>query len=41
MARRIEKALGAKVDTLTRMQADYDMAQTRAGNPRAALSLPR
>ena len=29
MALRIEKAFGAKMDTLMRMQASYDIAQTR------------
>src|SRR6202158_4983357 len=29
MALRIEKACGVKVDTLMRMQASYDIAQTR------------
>jgi addiction module HigA family antidote len=29
MALRIEKAFGVKVDTLMRMQASYDIAQTR------------
>jgi hypothetical protein len=29
MALRIEKAFGVKMDTLMRMQADYDIAQTR------------
>src|SRR5690349_2516787 len=30
MALRIEKAFGVKMDTLMRMQAAYDIAQTRA-----------
>jgi addiction module HigA family antidote len=29
MALRIEKAFGVKMDTLMRMQASYDIAQTR------------
>jgi addiction module HigA family antidote len=29
MALRIEKAFGVKMDTLTRMQASYDIVQTR------------
>ena len=29
MALRIEKAFGVKMDTLLRMQASYDIAQTR------------
>lgn len=29
MAHRIEKAFGVKMDTLMRMQAAYDIAQTR------------
>ena len=29
MALRIEKAFGVKMDTLIRMQASYDIAQTR------------
>jgi addiction module HigA family antidote len=29
MALRIEKAFGVKMDTLLRMQAPYDIAQTR------------
>jgi antitoxin HigA-1 len=29
MALRIEKAFGVKMDTLKRMQASYDIAQTR------------
>jgi plasmid maintenance system antidote protein VapI len=29
MALRIEKAFGIKMDTLMRMQASYDIAQTR------------
>ena len=29
MALRIEKAFGVKIDTLLRMQASYDIAQTR------------
>ncbi len=31
MALRIEKAFGLKMDTLMRMQASYDIAQTRKG----------
>jgi antitoxin HigA-1 len=31
MALRIEKAFGVKMDTLMRMQASYDIAQTRKG----------
>ena len=30
MALRIEKAFGAKMDTLLRMQTSYEIAQTRA-----------
>src|SRR6267143_86690 len=33
MALRIEKAFGVKMDTLMRMQASYDIAQTREANP--------
>ena len=29
MALRIEKAFGVKIDTLTRVQSSYDIAQTR------------
>src|SRR5512144_1231028 len=33
MALRIEKAFGVKMDTLIRMQAAYDIAQTRKREP--------
>jgi antitoxin HigA-1 len=36
MALRIEKAFGVRMDTLLRMQASYDIAQTREANSRQA-----
>jgi addiction module HigA family antidote len=39
MALRIEKAFGVKMDTLMRMQASYDIAQTRKRENQ--ISVPR
>src|SRR3974390_3001239 len=35
MALRIEKAFGVKMDTLMRMQASYDIAQTRSARSKS------
>jgi len=41
MALRIEKAFGIKIDTLMRMQASYDIAQTRKRENQIHVRIPR